>query len=127
MNKLRGSLFLLLYFCHGLGAKEYVCTVQEKIFSLLELPALITAVVFGFLTAAEFRGGMLGRGMKYLAAGFLIMGLNHLHLQLISSFRFDLLFEIFGDWGANIAWFTLLIGSWLLLAAGFAELYRSGK
>ena len=100
---------------------------QSKIFSLLELPALITAVVFGFLTAAEFRGGMLGRGMKYLAAGFLIMGLNHLHLQLISSFRFDLLFEIFGDWGANIAWFTLLIGSWLLLAAGFAELYRSGK
>src|SRR3989339_391457 len=124
MNKLCGSLFLLFYFCHGLLAEEYLCTVQEKIFSLLELPALITAVIFGFLTAAEFRGGMLGKGMKYLAAGFLVMGFNHVHLQLIAFFRFDVLFKIFGASGADIAFFTLLITSWILLAAGFAELYR---
>jgi hypothetical protein len=51
-------------------------------FGVMELPFLFIAVFFAFLTAHALRGGRFGKGMTYMAWGFLVMAVGHLHMQI---------------------------------------------
>ena len=46
-------------------------SLADHWYSVIEIPALLAAVVFGFLTARALRGGRLGVGMQLIAWGFL--------------------------------------------------------
>lgn len=94
-------------------------------YGLLEIPLLVIAVVFGFLTARALRGGRLGGGMILIAWGFLTMAIGHLHMQLDSFFGFSIFGFLFGDRGAGIAWVLALALTWTLTALGFFRLYRA--
>ncbi|HET7275024.1 MAG TPA: hypothetical protein VFI91_07570 [Longimicrobiaceae bacterium] len=96
-------------------------------FSLVEVPALFAAVIFGFLTAKALRGGKLGTGMTLIAWGFLVMAIGHLHMQAELHFGFNLFGVLFGDSAGAFVWFVALVVTWTLTGAGFFKLYRAGS
>jgi len=99
----------------------------EKWFGLLELPFLIVCVFFAFKTAAALKGGVWGKGMTYLAWGFLVMAVGHLSMQLVHHYQIDIFKELLGQVGGTIAWFTALIVTWGLSALGFYSIYKISK
>ncbi|MEP4532997.1 MAG: hypothetical protein ABJ004_07920 [Cyclobacteriaceae bacterium] len=97
------------------------------ILSLLELSFLGIAVVFSFMTSKALRGGKFGRGMTYLAWGFLVMGIGHLHMQLDHQFDINIFNSFFGEVGGLIAWFVALTVTWGLSGYGFYQIWKVSK
>ncbi len=114
----------LFLFQDGSNSSTYSI---ESIFGLLELPFLMVCIFFAFKTAMALKGGVWGRGMSYLAWGFLVMAVGHLSMQAVHHFNFDLFNYLFGDTGGVIAWFAALITTWGLSALGFYHIYRVSR
>ena len=97
------------------------------IFGLLELPFLLTAVVFAFLVAAKLKGGSFGAGMFFLAWGFLVMAVGHLVMQIERFFHVNLLALLFGSTFGDVVWVVVLAITWSLSAYGFQRIYRAAS
>jgi hypothetical protein len=94
-------------------------------FGTLELPFLFSSVIFAFLTASALKGGMFGRGMVLMAWSFLVMGVGHIHMQLVNLFQFNVFDIIFGKMGGSFMWFAALILTWVLSWLGFRTIYKA--
>ncbi|MEQ8580239.1 MAG: hypothetical protein RIC30_04230 [Marinoscillum sp.] len=94
---------------------------------LLELPFLMMAVVFSFLNARNLKGGKFGTGMIYLAWGFLVMAVGHLHMQVDYHFGFNLFNSVLGENGGLVAWFIALMLTWGLSGWGFYQIWKVSK
>lgn len=79
------------------------------------------------MTASALRGGKFGKGMTYLAWGFLVMAVGHLHMQLDFHLNFNLFETLLGDIGGMVAWFIALIFTWGLSGYGFYLIWKVSK
>jgi len=95
--------------------------------SVLELPFLVIAVVFSFLTSKQLKGGKFGKGMNYLAWGFLVMAIGHIHMQIDMQYNFNIFNQLFGATTGRLLWYTALIITWSLSAIGFYQIYKASK
>ncbi|MDC8006403.1 hypothetical protein POV27_20285 [Aureisphaera galaxeae] len=123
-------LTLLLFLLPGLAwAQEHANhgPSEAEIFGLLELPFLLIAIVFSFLTARNLKGGKFGSGMSLLAWGFLVMAVGHLHMQIDHLFGYNLFNNLMGATIGRYAWFAALILTWGLSAFGFYKIYKASK
>lgn len=73
-------------------------------FRIIEIPFLLIAVIFGFLTASALKGGIFGRGMSLAAWGFLVMAVGHLHMQVEHFFHLNLFAKIFDNVMGGLVW-----------------------
>ena len=96
-------------------------------FGLLELPFLFLCIFYCFKTSAALRGGVFGKGMKYLAWGFVIMAVGHVAMQVHHSFGFDVFRDVFGYLWGSLLWFIALSLTWGLSAIGFYSIYKVSK
>jgi|SRR5579872_5915522 len=96
-------------------------------FGVMELPFLFIAVLFAFLTAYALRGGKFGKGMTYMAWGFLVMAIGHLHMQIEHYYGINIFKSVFGQMNGSIAWFVALIVTWGLSGMGFYSIYKASK
>lgn len=99
----------------------------QQIFGLLEMPFLAIALIFSFLTATQLKGGKFGSGMTFLAWGFVVMALGHLHMQISHIFDYNIFQTIFGKSIGNYIWYVALILTWALSAFGFYKIYKACK
>ena len=97
------------------------------LFSVMELPFLLIAVVFAFLTATALRGGKFGKGMYLVAWGFVVMAVGHMHMQIEHFYGVNLFKSILGNVVGSIAWFVALVATWGLSAFGFYSIYKASK
>ena len=96
-------------------------------FGIMELPFLFIAVFFAFLTAYALRGGRFGKGMTFMAWGFLVMAIGHLHMQIEHYYGINIFRSVLGQLSGNIAWFAALIVTWGLSGLGFWSIYKASK
>ena len=96
-------------------------------FGVMELPFLFIAVFFAFLTAYALKGGRFGKGMRFMAWGFLVMAVGHLHMQIDHYYGFNLFKYVLGSFSGSIAWFFALILTWALSGLGFYSIYKASK
>ena len=94
-------------------------------FAFAELPFLLIALVFGFITANKLKGGKFGTGMNLIAWGFLVMAVGHLHMFVDKLYGFNLFNSLFGPTGGTIAWILALMVTWGLSGAGFWSMYKA--
>ena len=122
-------VFSFLFFTTVLFAQEHTShgNSEAEFFGLLELPFLLIAIVFSFLTARNLKGGKFGGGMNLLAWGFLVMAVGHLHMQIDHLFGYNLFNEILGAKVGKYAWYIALITTWALSALGFYKIYKASK
>lgn len=100
---------------------------QSQLFSVLELPFLGAAVFLAFLVAIKLRGGAFGRGMLYLAWGFVVMAIGHVHMQIEYYTGVNVLDSLLGPRIGTVAWILALVVTWGLSAYGFLLVYRAAK
>jgi hypothetical protein len=93
----------------------------------MEIPFLLMSVFFAFATAMAMKGGRFGRGMKWIAWGFLVMAVGHLHMQIEHLYGFNLFKYALGDRGGSIIWFVALVITWLFSGLGFYSIYKASK
>jgi hypothetical protein len=96
-------------------------------FGVMELPFLFIAVFFAFLTAGTLKGGKFGKGMRFMAWGFLVMAVGHLHMQIEHFYGFNLFKSLLGQISGSIAWFIALVLTWGLSGMGFYSIYKASK
>jgi len=96
-------------------------------FGIMELPFLFISVFFAFLTAYALRGGKFGKGMTFMAWGFLVMAVGHLHMQIEHYYGFNLFKSVLGSLSGSIAWFVALIVTWGLSGLGFYNICKASK
>ncbi len=97
------------------------------ILNIIELPFLFIAVTFSFLTSKKLQGGVFGKGMKYLAWGFFVMALGHIHMQLEHNFGVNVFNALLGDTLGKAIWFIALIITWGFSSYGFYSIYKASK
>jgi preprotein translocase subunit SecG len=132
MNSKKAMIILMVIF--------FICSIavaqmadkgsdqtMKQWYGVIEIPFLLLAVVLSIMTAYEFKGGALGKGMMFLAIGLLVMAVGHIHMQLQKFLNFDIFDLLFGKIGGNIAWVIALIITWGCTAYGFYSLYKAGK
>jgi hypothetical protein len=144
MKKLRPLLILFVIFgvtysvpafsqvkCDLLQANNAIAdphgTSAGYWFGIMELPFLFISVFFAFLTAYALRGGKFGKGMTFMAWGFLVMAVGHLHMQIEHYYGFNLFKSLLGQLSGSIAWFIALIVTWGLSGLGFWSIYKASK
>jgi len=88
---------------------------------------LFIAVYFAFMVASKLRGGAFGRGMQFLAWGFVVMAIGHLHMQVARFTGVDLFKSILGASLGDVVWIVALAITWGLSGYGFLQIYRSAK
>ena len=93
----------------------------------MELPFLFISVFFAFLTAYALRGGRFGKGMTYMAWGFLVMAVGHLHMQIEHYYGINIFKTLLGQFSGSVAWFAALIVTWGLSGLGFWSIYKASK
>lgn len=96
-------------------------------FGVMELPFLFIAVFFAFLTAYALRGGRFGKGMTYMAWGFLVMAVGHLHMQIEHYYGINIFKTVLGQLSGSIAWFIALMVTWGLSGMGFYSIYKASR
>lgn len=96
-------------------------------FGVMELPFLFISVFFAFLTAYALRGGRFGKGMTYMAWGFLVMAVGHLHMQIEHYYGINIFKTLLGQFSGSVAWFAALIVTWGLSGLGFWSIYKASK
>lgn len=96
-------------------------------FGVMELPFLFIAVFFAFLTAYALRGGRFGKGMTYMAWGFLVMAVGHLHMQIEHYYGINIFKSVLGQVSGSIAWFIALVVTWGLSGLGFWSIYKASR
>ena len=96
-------------------------------FGVMELPFLFIAVLFAFMTAYAMKGGRFGKGMKFMAWGFLVMAVGHLHMQIEHYYGVNIFKSLLGSMSGSIAWFAALVLTWGLSGLGFYSIYKASK
>ena len=96
-------------------------------FGIMELPFLFISVFFAFLTAYSLKGGKFGKGMTFMAWGFLVMAVGHLHMQIEHYYGINIFQTLLGQMSGSIAWFVALIVTWGLSGLGFWSIYKASK
>jgi hypothetical protein len=96
-------------------------------FGVMELPFLFIAVLFAFLTAHALKGGRFGKGMTFMAWGFLVMAIGHLHMQIEHYYGINIFKSLLGQMSGSIAWFVALVVTWGLSGLGFYSIYKASK
>ena len=96
-------------------------------FGVMELPFLFISVFFAFLTAYALRGGKFGKGMTYMAWGFLVMAVGHLHMQIEHYYGVNIFKTVLGQLSGSVALFIALIVTWGLSGLGFWSIYKASK
>jgi len=96
-------------------------------FAVMELPFLFISVIFAFLTAYALKGGKFGKGMNFMAWGFLVMAVGHLHMQIEHYYGINIFKSLLGQFSGSIAWFAALIVTWGLSGLGFYSIYKASK
>ncbi|HXB90907.1 MAG TPA: hypothetical protein VNU72_01400 [Puia sp.] len=96
-------------------------------FGVMELPFLFISVFFAFLTAYALRGGRFGKGMTFMAWGFLVMAIGHLHMQIEHYYGINIFKSLLGQISGSIAWFVALIVTWGLSGLGFWSIYKASR
>jgi hypothetical protein len=96
-------------------------------FGVMELPFLFIAVLFAFLTAYSLKGGKFGKGMKFMAWGFLVMAVGHLHMQIEHYYGINIFKTLLGRISGSIVWFLALVLTWALSGLGFYSIYKASK
>jgi hypothetical protein len=96
-------------------------------FGIMELPFLFIAVFFAFLTAYALRGGRFGKGMTFMAWGFLVMAVGHLHMQIEHYYGINVFKMLLGQVSGSVAWFIALIVTWGLSGLGFWSIYKASR
>jgi hypothetical protein len=99
----------------------------EALFGLLELLFLAIAVYFAFIVAAHLRGGAFGRGMRFLAWGFVVMAIGHLHMQIERYTGVNLFDLLLGRRWGDAVWIVALMITWALSAYGFRLIARAAS
>lgn len=127
VSRLLSISFLLFISQSVFAAGEGHSGNFNLVLSMLELPFLGIAVVFSFMNSRALRGGKFGTGMTYLAWGFLVMAVGHLHMQLDHQFDINIFNSFFGEVGGLIAWFAALIATWGLSGYGFYQIWKVSK
>ena len=146
MKKLRPLLLLLITVgmiaassssaycqaqCHLLQANNTTplmnSTNMSYWFGIMELPFLFISVFFAFLTAYALRGGRFGKGMNFMAWGFLVMAIGHLHMQIEHYYGINIFKTVLGQVSGSIAWFAALILTWGLSGLGFWSIYKASR
>jgi len=102
-------------------------STREVLFGLLELPFLAIAVYFAFVVAMKLNGGAFGRGMQFLAWGFLVMAVGHLHMQIERYAGVNLFDSALGPKFGDAVWILALMITWALSAYGFLLIYRAAR
>jgi hypothetical protein len=97
------------------------------LFGIMELPFLFIAVFFAFMTAGSLKGGRFGKGMQYMAWGFLVMAIGHLHMQIEHNYGYNILQSLLGQTNGQVAWFVALMLTWGLSGMGFYSIYKASK
>lgn len=95
---------------------------SDIIYPLAEIPFIIFAVFVAFKMARAHRAGAYRKGMLFIAWGFVVMAIGHLHLQIEDIYGTNIFSQIFGKIGGRIAWISALIVTWSLAGYGFAKL-----
>ena len=121
------KIFLILFMIQNHMTEHASSMGVSEIFGLLELPFLLIAVIFSFMTAARLKGGKFGTGMNLLAWGFLVMAVGHLHMQIDHLYVYNLFQSLLGHTAGQYAWFVALIVTWGLSAFGFYRIYKGSK
>ena len=111
----------------GNGASAAHASNMSYWFGVMELPFLFIAVLFAFLTAYALRGGKFGKGMKFMAWGFLVMAVGHLHMQIEHYYGVNIFKSVLGQMSGSIAWFVALVVTWGLSGMGFYSIYKASK
>jgi hypothetical protein len=127
--------FLITILMVMLGTNNLIAQESEVIqksstfmwFGALELPFLFLALIFSFITANALKGGIFGRGMLFVAWGFLVMAIGHLHMQIEHFFHINLFGKIFGEIFGTLLWFIALIITWTLSGLGFYNIFKASK
>lgn len=144
MKKLRPLLLLLITFgvtayspvfsqvqCNLLQANNAAAATQSSNmaywFGFMELPFLFISVFFAFLTAYALKGGKFGKGMNFMAWGFLVMAVGHLHMQIEHFYGINIFKTLLGQISGSIAWFVALVITWGLSGMGFWSMYKASK
>lgn len=96
-------------------------------FGIMELPFLFISVFFAFLTAYALRGGRFGKGMMFMAWGFLVMAVGHLHMQIEHYYGINIFKTLLGQVSGGIAWFAALVVTWGLSGLGFWSIYKAAS
>ena len=98
--------------------------VADHWLGIIELPLMLLSVFFAFATASKMKHGKFGKGMKFLAWGFLIMATGHAHMQFENFTGINLFGEVFGNTGGQLTWIIALLCTWGLSALGLYNLYK---
>lgn len=96
-------------------------------FGVMELPFLFISVFFAFMTAYALKGGKFGKGMNFMAWGFLVMAIGHLHMQIEHFYGINIFKTVLGQISGSIAWFVALVVTWGLSGMGFWSMYKASK
>lgn len=94
---------------------------------LLGLPFLGIVTIFNFMNARYLKGGKFGLRMNYLALGFLVMGLGHLHMQISHRFQYNFFNSLLRDFGGVVALLITLVIIWSLSGLGFYQMWKASK
>jgi len=94
-------------------------------FAILELPFLLLATAFGFLTARAVKSSSIWRGMTFIALGSLLMAVGHIIMMADQLLKEHLLTEFLGNVGGAWAWLVALCTSWLFYGLGFFWIYEA--
>ena len=78
-------------------------------------------------TAIKLQGGAFGCGMQFLAWGFVVMAVGHLHMQIERYTGVNLFDSLLGQTIGDIFWILALVITWALSAYGFLQIYRAAK
>lgn len=100
---------------------------ETQVFGTLELPFLFTAVLLAFMVAIKLRDSAFGRGMLYVAWGFVVMAIGHIHMLIEQSAHVNLLDSFLGVLWGPIVWIVALMVTWALSAYGFLQIYWAAK
>ncbi|HXB05848.1 MAG TPA: hypothetical protein VNW04_01995 [Puia sp.] len=117
--------------CHLLQANNTAAVLRASSanywFGVMELPFLFISVFFAFLTAYALRGGKFGKGMTFMAWGFLVMAVGHLHMQVEHYYGINIFKTLLGEISGSVAWFAALIVTWGLSGLGFWSIYKASR
>ena len=96
-------------------------------FGIVELPFMLLSVFFAFATALQLKNGKFAKGMKFLAWGFLVMAVGHLHMQVEQFTGVNLFAKLLGENGGRIIWSVALLATWGFSALGLYYVYRASS
>lgn len=121
------NLFSLSTYSQENAIHHFSNTDEAKVFGMIEFSLLLIATALSFMTARILRGGKVGNGMIFLAIGFSIMALGHLHIQIEHIFGYNLPKELMGITAGNYAWYLAMLLTWLFSAVGFYKIYKASR